>query len=349
MSIIFSKDHETWNTRFNTLDMKLACQMVRSEYPVNRTGSNNKFNHFFDPIPEDAHTSNTFEECCMASAADMWDLAAGREVVLFWSGGIDSTSAAIALLATKRDGKLTIRCTPTSIEEFPEYYEHIKDWCHLVTDTEFLDVDLFGDHTKLKITGECGDQIFGSDALHSKLDIINQPWQTAYDWSADYIFPGYAAKQHIYDRLKGDFFSFLVEHNSYCPFEIRTIFDMYWWLNFTTKWMDVQRRMIFIYSKCDHWQSTNSFFNTPAFQQWSLSNHDIKHENSWETYKQPAKEYIHKHFKNENYRKNKVKLPSLINVIQGKKVIDSKSIKLCLSDGRTWYKDDPLTDDEFID
>ena len=106
--------------------------------------------------------------------------------------------------------------------------------------------------------------------------------------------------------------------------------------------------MIFNFSDTSEWTSTISFFNTENFQKWSIVNHDIKHGGTWETYKQPAKEYINKYIKDETYRKNKTKEPSLIKILSGS--IDGEydyayrqarrqmpeRIKLVLEDGRSW-------------
>ena len=92
----------------------------------------------------------------------------------------------------------------------------------------------------------------------------------------------------------------LFEHVDYSPVKIKTIFDLFWWCNFCFKWQDVDSRMIFTFSETPQWRSTISFFNTESFQKWSIVNHDVKHGGTWETYKQPAKDYINKYVKDEN-------------------------------------------------
>ena len=127
------------------------------------------------------------------------------------------------------------------------------------------------------------------------------------------------------------------------------IFDLYWWLNFSLKWQDVDSRMIFTYTTCPKWQSTLSFYNTEYFQKWSIVNHDIKHNGTWETYKQPAKDYINKYVKDESYRKNKTKEASLIKILVGstddeytyefrqKRRNSPAAMKLALDDG-TYFR-----------
>ena len=146
----------------------------------------------------------------------------------------------------------------------------------------------------------------------------------------------------------------ITEQVDSAPIEIKTIFDLFWWCNFCFKWQDVDSRMIFTFTTNTEWKSTLSFFNTEDFQRWSIANHDIKHGGTWETYKQPAKEYINKYIKDENYRKNKTKEPSLIKILQG--ATDEKynfayrvkrrerpdRIKLVLEDGQFWRRNEKV-------
>ena len=155
-------------------------------------------------------------------------------------------------------------------------------------------------------------------------------------------------------KKKEQIFEILSEHVDTAPIEIDTIFDLFWWMNFCFKWQDVDIRMILTYTTTSHWQSTLSFFNTENFQRWSIVNHDIKHGGTWETYKQPAKEYINKYIKDETYRKNKTKEPSLIKILAGatdeeynytfrdNRRKNPESIKLVLEDGQSWRRNEKV-------
>jgi len=343
MKIKFCKDYDTYDIFWNKLELKYASMLVHSDFPVDRTGISNIYDINYSKIPEDYSTKLSFEECCMEAASNIWLLK--RPVCLFWSGGIDSTAAAIALLETKsKDDVLYFRCTSNSINEFPEFFETIMDSCDLVKHKSFLDESVFSDHNIIKVTGECGDQVFGSDALSEKQNLIRDEWHSMYKWNFSLIYPDHEPSifEEYFESNRNKFFEFLLLHVDQCPFKIKTVFDLYWWMNFTIKWTDVDTRMIFIFTKTDQWTSTLSFFNTDNFQRWSITNHDIKQQGSWETYKQPAKDFIHKYFPNENYRKNKVKMPSLQNVTDFTPKITDQSIKLCLLDGRTWRNNEEI-------
>ena len=342
-----------------------AGQLVKAYMPIDRTGHFNPFHISYDPIPEVKEFNKSWEECCMEAAKNLWKLK--KPIELFWSGGIDSSGALIALLETKsKSDILNIRYTQDSIDEFPLMWEKmVKDKNNPLPHKEMLDDLLFENHDIIKVTGECGDQCFGSDALHANLDKYADNWETIFTWPNSKLFgkrfDAPKDSQKNYEYKKTQLAEILFEHVDYSPVEIKTIFDLFWWCNFCFKWQCVDRRLVFKFSTTTEWQSTVSFFNTENFQKWSIINHDIKFglENggTWETYKQPAKEYINKYIKDENYRKNKTKEPSLWKILEGvadgnydysyrvKKRNDPQGVKLVLDDGRFWRRNEKIPDE----
>ena len=317
----------------------------------------------YEPIPVVNKFNKTFEECCMDAAKNLWSL--GKPIELFWSGGIDSSGALIALLETKsKNDVFNIRYTQDSIDEFPLMWEKmVKDKNDPLSHKEMLDDSLFENHDIIKVTGECGDQCFGSDALHKNLHRHDDDWETIFSWSKDEIFHNQPVElrnnisEEEFIQRKVAISEILFDNVDDAAIEVKTIFDLYWWMNFCFKWQDVDSRMIFTFSSTAEWKSTISFFNTENFQKWSIVNHDIKHGGTWETYKQPAKEYINKYIKDETYRKNKTKEPSLIKVLAGS--VDGEynykyrkarrqmpeRVKLVLEDGRSWRNKDKVPRD----
>ena len=342
---IFEEDNQLRNIHN---PIRSIGKMLRAPLPVDRTGRFNILNMAYSPIPIVGSWNRSFEECCMDRAEEFWKM--NKPITLFWSGGIDSSAALISLLEAKNDTDiLNIRYTKNSIEEFPEMWEKlIKDKNSPIHDKDVIDKELFEDHDIIKITGECGDHLFGQAAGHpggryeknvkinSEFNYINKDWETIFTFG--------------YDNMA--IVEVLFETVDQAPFEIKTIFDLYWWLPFCFKWEDVDSRIVFKYAQTPHWQSTFSFFNTEDFQKWSINNHDIKHQGTWKTYKQPAKEFIYKYFKDDNYRKNKLKELSLIKVLEG--AVDGEytkenmkersespnSLKLVLDNGRYWKRNE---------
>ena len=330
-------------------------RVVRAYMPVDRTGIFNKFNMTYDLIPKVDIFNKTFEDCCMDTAKKLWSL--NKPIELFWSGGIDSSGALIALAETKsKSDVLNIRYTKESISEFPLMWEKIvKHLNNPISESQILDDTLFMNDDIIKVTGECGDQLFGSDALHKNLDKKDDDWETIFKWDSQSLFG--SEDLNYFQNRKLNLFKVLTEHIESSPVEIVNIFDLYWWLNFSLKWQDVDNRMIFTYTTCPNWQSTLSFFNTEDFQRWSIVNHDIKHGGTWKTYKQPAKEYINKYIKDESYRKDKTKEASLIKILVGstddeytyefrqKRRNHPMTMKLVLDDG-TYFRNKDIIPEE---
>ena len=350
-------------TSFKYSPIITVGQVVAAYMPVDRTGKFNPLDMMYEPIPVVNKFNKTFEECCMDAAKNLWSL--GKPIELFWSGGIDSSGALIALLETKsKNDVLNIRYTQDSIDEFPLMWEKmVKDKNDPLSHKEMLDDSLFENHDIIKVTGECGDQCFGSDALHKNLHRHDDDWETIFSWSKDEIFHNQPVEvrkntsEEQFVQRKIAISEVLFDNVDDAVIEVKTIFDLYWWMNFCFKWQDVDSRMIFTFSSTAEWKSTISFFNTENFQKWSIVNHDIKHGGTWETYKQPAKEYINKYIKDETYRKNKTKEPSLIKVLAGS--VDGEynyqyrkarrqmpeRVKLVLEDGRSWRNKDKIPKD----
>ena len=335
-------------------------QVVHAYMPVDRTGEFNPLNMMYEPIPTTNNFNMTFEDCCMDAAINLWKM--GKPIELFWSGGIDSSGALIALLETKSDNDvLNIRYTKDSIEEFPLMWEKmVKGTNDPLPYKDMLVESLFNDSSVIKVTGECGDQCFGSDALHANLDKHTDDWESIFTWEAEELLSRYPTDlmatmtEEKFEEKRENLAEVLFTHVDYAPIEIKTIFDLFWWMNFCFKWQDVDVRMVLTYSKTPHWQSTISFFNTENFQRWSIVNHSEKHSGTWETYKQPAKEYINKYVKDEDYRESKTKEPSLIKILRGaanndydydyrrKQRANPNRIKLLLEDGSFWRNKDSI-------
>jgi len=184
----FDEDNQLTNIHNPILSIG---KILRKPRPVDRTGKFNILNMTYSPIPIVGSWNKDFEECCMSRAKEFWKM--NKPITLFWSGGIDSSVALISLLESKNNTDiLNIRYTKSSIEEFPEMWEKlIKDKNNPIHDKDVIDKELFEDHDIIKITGECGDQVFGSQGgrnekiigINSGFDYINEDWETIFSIS----------------------------------------------------------------------------------------------------------------------------------------------------------------------
>ena len=92
-----------------------------------------------------------------------------------------------------------------------------------------------------------------------------------------------------------------------------------------------------------------SFYNTVDFQKWSMYFHDLKHQNTRITHKQPAKDFIYKFIGDKDYQTYKTQEPSILKHFDSAWVssrFKSKDcLKLLLDDGRFWRDEDIIPED----
>lgn len=242
------------------------------------------------PIPELTQYSETFAQTCEKTGWELVNKADQNDcsINLMWSGGIDSTVALISIIKTGKTERLRVLLSPASVEEYPLFFNtFIKDNLqYSLTDNPKAEMRI----QDINVTGEIGDQLFGSAAILK-----------AYD--SGKLFSPYAEYMH-----KG-FLRKLESQIAKCPVELTTTFDFLWWFNFSMKYQNVQLRLYpsvqIPYGKITH------FFDTTDFQLWSLNNPDKKIKSTPESYKFTAKDYIYEFTKDADYRDNKLKIGSL--------------------------------------
>ena len=290
-------------------------KLVRCPIPYDRTDEFNILNVHIDPIPNVPHNWNrTFEEIFLERAEEIW--AIDKPIRLWWSGGIDSTTALISLLRTKKpEHKLIIFMGDPCIEENPNFYETLKK----MESNKELTIQWNDKHNiwsfdnwcdgTINVTGEPADPFYGTFVVKDHIDEINSPWTDLFRWEdSNYIFKGddYSCEYH-----RPKFMEFAENFNKKCPFEVRNTFDFTWWLAFSIKWQWIVNRIYIQLDNPSNYKNMISFYNCPEFQRWSIVNHDLKHKGSWETYKWPSKEFIYNYNKDADYRDNKLKENSL--------------------------------------
>jgi hypothetical protein len=244
------------------------------------------------PIPEYRLFGESFEQVCDARANQLIDKAEASDskINVMWSGGIDSTTALVSLLRTGRKERINVVLSKASIGEYPKFYRDVISVelanQHSVVESPKLALNSLD----INLTGEIGDQMFGSAAIFKafKKKKLFEKYQT-------YIAP--------------DFLDRLSEQIKKCPIELNTTFDFLWWFNFSMKYQNVQFR---IYPSVQMpFGSITHFFDTDEFQLWSFNNPDKKIKTTLESYKYIAKDYIYTYHQDDNYLENKLKVGSL--------------------------------------
>eukprot|EP01062_Namystynia_karyoxenos_P048750 TRINITY_DN37230_c0_g1_i1.p1 TRINITY_DN37230_c0_g1~~TRINITY_DN37230_c0_g1_i1.p1 ORF type:complete len:603 (+),score=132.28 TRINITY_DN37230_c0_g1_i1:75-1883(+) len=258
------------------------------------------------------------------------------QLCCLWSGGIDSTAVLCSLLAklrrsAPRPRPIVVLISQASVEEYPWFYDKVitpaAEKGELTIErmdekralSQQLDLS-----QRLYVTGECGDQLFGSDMMqHAFAEHKDQPhlrpfaelgldapWEQTVPVSLGLLGfePDRAAwKDWIAPQL------------ACAPFPIVSTFDLLWWLNFSMKWQHVCLRCFHLRSEVTEadLRGIVHFYATDEFQQWSMENHDAKlpDKAKWATYKAPLKSYIFDFTGDAEYRDTKLKWGSLAGVM----------------------------------
>ncbi|MEM7774157.1 MAG: hypothetical protein AAF732_01005 [Pseudomonadota bacterium] len=232
-----------------------------------------------------------------------------RPINLLWSGGIDSTAACVALIrALQRDDKLSrlnIYYAPKSRREYRKFFHnHIKG---KIERHKIHTVAPVFEKDGLVVTGELGDQLFGSaTALDLPISDLMKPWQS----ELPRLLTARFASAHRADTVV----AYLSPQIARAPVPIPTLFECLWWLNFSLKWQPVSLRMIAshpIKSFQELQPNVAHFFQTEDYQRWALVNPNMRIRDTWQSYKWPLRDYIFAFTGDRDYRDYKTKEPSL--------------------------------------
>lgn len=269
-----------------------------------------------DTLKDFSVSEKSFSEICAERAEFICQKSSteNRKIQILWSGGIDSTLALVSIFKKleKRDdlNRLEILLSKDSIAEYPTFFRDVieKKLKFILFEPPIYD---FLDAEKIIVTGEHGDQVFGSDKAQHFV-ITNQAFRPFEE-----MLPLVIARKLGSTKSVDSIISYLIPQIEKSPVKIETLFDFLWWMNFSLKWQHVSLRMF--YAKEDENFSLDEnflhFFSAKDFQNWSISNHDLKIKKTWKSYKFVAKECIFDFHKDKNYLLNKEKEQSLKDAI----------------------------------
>ena len=274
----------------------------------------------FYQISQMPSSNKTYEQMAVDRAIELKKLEG--KIYIMYSGGVDSTTALVAFLISWSDEELKrvhILASMQSIYEFPEMWTLIVEKFKGRISSSYKHVEKACEDGYV-ITGEHGDQIFGSDVLKKIVkrygtEGIHAPWETHMPAVYELAF-GKDISEKFIDVYR--------ETTVACPFPIKSCFDWVWWFNFTNKWQHVKYRLL-SYKEWnnprENFSKIHHFFDTPEWQRWSVDNHDKKIENTLVSYKITGKNFIIKHTNYQNYA-TKRKIGSLRNLWKNKGFYD---------------------------
>lgn len=274
-------------------------------------------------LPQFKPQTLSYDDICQQRARDLLDLARnqGKRLIVMYSGGIDSTLVLVSLLkvATKQELRdhVTVLLSEISQRENPEFYKNYVSR-YFLRESSYLIHAYLGNPNYIIVTGEGNDQLFGSlVAQKIALDrgqsvILDAPNHSELIISLNYVTNNSKTSEKIVD-----IFDRVITQ---APMEIPTLFHYFWWLNFVLKWQSVYTRLFCLTS--EKYRSSIqpevnyfSFFQTPQFQLWSMTNTDKMIQESWLSYKYHCKEIIYAFNGDAHYLKHKAKWGSLARVM----------------------------------
>lgn len=275
-----------------------------------------------DPLPSpSADFSLSFAEVCDRVAATIIDRATqeDRKVRVLWSGGIDSTVALIAIVkgasAAFLSERLEVLLSVESINEYPLFF---RQFILGRLNYELISPPItdYFEGEDLIVTGEHGDQLFGSDKLLPFIanGLAGEDFAT--------VVPIYLTAKFGHHKNTDRILRYLEPSLAASPVPIVNMADFFWWLNLTIKWQQVTLRLpVFTFQAevsalVDRF---HHFFRSSEFQEWSIGYHPQRVAPTLTSYKLPAKNYIFAFTQDEEYLRHKAKEPSLKNVIINRK------------------------------
>jgi hypothetical protein len=298
-------------------DYVLACRFLHCTIMDRTEALDQGFAYAaIDPIPRHVTSPHSFAELCDTIGGEIVNeaLQADKTIAVLWSGGIDSTSALIAVMkaaiASGCTNRIHVCLSLDSVSEYPGFFlNHICGRLRIQSITRPMSA--FLDSTVLNVTGEHGDQLFGSQLLRP------------------YVQRGFGQVNYedvlgaiMLERLGNPWSALRVRRYldpviEAAPVPIRTVFDYLWWLNYALKWQSVTLRLAV--SRGDQtypvYRSLRHFFRDERFQRWALANTPGRAPSEWPRYKDVAKQYTLEFTGDVSYFTHKEKQDSLRNVL----------------------------------
>lgn len=263
-----------------------------------------------------------YADLCMMRAEYL--VRSGRYIRLFWSGGIDSTVAMVALIkAGVRKDQIEVALTYDSVLENNRFYEdHILGKFKIVDANQTIAESALDGDT-LTIDGEHNDQLFGSDVMYMVQLHLGMRHLLGPN-TPETFAQAMRAGLDVDEGLSAEFRDVIMHHAEACGVQLRTIFDICWWINFSFKWREVNLRSavksnpaIWPELTKERWErNVLHFFDNLDFQRWSVTSREPKILGTWNSYKHPAKRFIFDHTKDEDAFHYQVKIGSLQNIMR---------------------------------
>jgi len=210
-------------------------------------------------------------------------ITTGKKINVFWSGGIDSTTAVTALLQNVPDlSQLRILYSPYSTYEHPGYLDFLKKFSKV----EIIDISgeryLTDQFDGIFVTGDSGDELNASidQSFYEQhgFEGLQTPWK-------DFFYKKFA---------NHSFIDFCEQHFAASKRPIETVLEARWWFYATCKQRSILNlRLPWFFNHNDFVpEDLVGFFDCEAYEKyvyWNVS--AVIDKKGYQTWKQPLKDY----------------------------------------------------------
>lgn len=253
-------------------------------------------------------------------------ISLNKDIVVSWSGGVDSTGILSALFLNNFDKKrLTVLCSLSARTEYKDLWDWlIKEKINMrVCDYVSSEFNSLRDD-QILLTGWCADQLFGSNIFVRYPDTYNLPWIDGLKecMKASKLFlsdKSYTVLEQIYSEYAK---TLKIDLKQFCEFA--------WMYNFCIKYSYVREDAKLSCTDPEVRNRIYNFYDTMKFQEYSMYNfYKIKEVNVNKLnkfYKQPLKQYIYSFTNDDVYLKKKGKVNSWA-LTSDRRDIDLVSVK----------------------
>ena len=270
-----------------------------------------------DELKQLKYQGHTWADCMNQKAIELKNI--DEKLYVLYSGGVDSVGIICSILKNfnkEELKKVIILCTPTSVIEFPEFFNLIVDKFTVQYADIFLEKYTYDGFI---VSGMLGDLFFSEPNFTKKafdMDIASLNYK-------DGMVKLYSSYSKEFGKKYFDLMCPIVDESMY---EINDTLDFLSWMYFTQLYQKVKLGHItqknnFI--NLSRYKKIINFFDTEYFQLWGLYNQKNNKYKSMNDYKKEPKKYIYEIFDNMNYFNNKQKYPSYLSMIFGTEWIDA--------------------------
>jgi hypothetical protein len=270
---------------------------------------------------------------CPDSLSDLFDRRAlelleesrrtNKTILVFWSGGIDSTAVLSSFLKNWKPQDLeriaVVMSSNSILENFEFYHKFISGKIRCLH-YPLLDMTNELLESNIVVHGDPGDCLFGPSMPAYRALVENgqhlEPYRRHLDRIIDSLQPPESSPHYVEGFGKWIVEKFTDNLEQVAPPGVDTVVGWWWWTYYNFKWQfSCQRPFFFnrsdfkapISDKNLQDYARNVYFGTDYFQNWSHSNLHRLIGNSTSTHKLDARTYIRELDHNEFYFSKKTK------------------------------------------